>query len=292
MSSSDLGPVPMTRVAVVAPQARARDVLVALADTGMMEVEELDGRGDRTELVRLDEEVPDGTRPLVAPDPIDLDEARDRGWWDLVAGEAAIARRRRDMVDHDPAAVLVGWVATADLDDLAQRLAAPGASLVELPRPRRIVPPTRMPESRLRTRVRPLVETYAVVPYEDVDPSLFAGITYVLMFGMMFGDVGHGLVLALLAVLLARSDRPRLASVRRLWVFPFAAGIVAAGFGFLYGEAFGPTGLVPTLWLSPLEEPVRLLVVAIGAGAALIAASLVGRGVRRRARRSSSCSTP
>lgn len=282
MSSSDLGPVPMTRVAVVAPRSHARDVLVALADAGMMEVEELDGRGaGRDEATRMDDDVPDGVDPAVSPVAVDPDQLRDRGRWDLLAGEAAIARRRHDMVEHGPAGVLVGWAGTGDLDGLAQRLAETGASLVELPRPRLVVPPTRMPESTLRDRVRPLVDTYAIVPYEDVDPSLFAGITYVLMFGMMFGDVGHGLVLALLAVLLARSRTPRFASVRRLWLFPFAAGIVAAGFGLLYGEAFGPTGLVPTLWLSPLEEPVRLLVVAVGAGAALIAASLAIGSINR-----------
>jgi V/A-type H+-transporting ATPase subunit I len=134
-----------------------------------------------------------------------------------------------------------------------------------------------MDQQGVRGTLRPLVETYAVVPYRDVDPSLFAGLTYVLMFGMMFGDVGHGLVLAALGAWLARTDSPRVATVRHLWPFPVAAGVVAAVFGLLYGEAFGPTGLVPTLWLAPLDDPVRLLVVAIGVGAALLAGSyLIG----------------
>ena len=134
-----------------------------------------------------------------------------------------------------------------------------------------------MDSGGLQGALRPLVQTYAVVPYEDVDPSLFAGLTYVVMFGMMFGDVGHGLVLALLGAWLARTDRPRFAPIRHLWPFPVAAGAVAAVFGLLYGEAFGPTGWVPTLWLAPLDDPVRLLVVAVGAGAALIAGSyLIG----------------
>ena len=38
----------------------------------------------------------------------------------------------------------------------------------------------------------------------------------------------------------------------------------------LYGEAFGPTHLVPTLWLDPVEQPVPLLLVAVAVGAVLL----------------------
>ena len=49
-------------------------------------------------------------------------------------------------------------------------------------------------------RSGPLVTTYGVTPYADVDPTPFAAASFVLMFGMMFGDVGHGLVLAALGL--------------------------------------------------------------------------------------------
>ena len=45
-------------------------------------------------------------------------------------------------------------------------------------------------------------------------------------------------------------------------------------FGVLYGEFFGPTGVLPVLWLSPLDEPVQLLVAGIGLGAVLLAGRL------------------
>ena len=44
-------------------------------------------------------------------------------------------------------------------------------------------------------------------------------------------------------------------------------------FGALYGEAFGPTGLVPVLWLQPLADPVQFLVAGLWAGALLLAGS-------------------
>ena len=44
------------------------------------------------------------------------------------------------------------------------------------------------------------------------------------MFGMMFGDVGHGLLLVLLGLALRSCGAAALASLRRLWPLPFAAG--------------------------------------------------------------------
>lgn len=285
MRFSELQPAPMRRVAVVAPTSRRREAMVALADAGALEVDHFDehrrdGRS-RGELDRLLRDAPEDVRPRLCVEEPDVEALREREAWDLLAGEADIADHVDAVTEHGPASVLLGWMPAEAIDEVSARLAEHGTSVVELPRPKWIEPPTRMTDIGLRGSVRPLVRTYAVVPYEDVDPSLFAAVTYVAMFGMMFGDVGHGLVLALLGLLLARTGHPRLVPFRRLWVFPVAAGAVAAVFGLLYGEAFGPTGLVPELWLSPLDEPTRLLAVAIGVGAVLIAVSYVIGSVNR-----------
>lgn len=282
MKFSELSPIRMTRVAVVAPRLRLREALVEIADAGVMEVDEI-GAEDQQENEPAERlrDVPDDVGMRIAREPPDLDRIAEEGAWDLVAGEAELTRRRNDCVEHGPASILVGWVPEAEFDDFSGRLAERGTSVVERPRPPTVEPPTRMADEGLRRLARPLVRTYSVVPYEDVDPSIFAAVTYVLMFGMMFGDVGHGLILAVAGALLARSEHPRLQVIRRLWVFPFAAGLAATVFGLLYGEAFGPTGLVPTLWLAPMEEPVRLLVTALGIGAGLVGVSYVFGTVNR-----------
>lgn len=276
MKFSSLSPVGMVRVAVVTPKTRLREALIEIADAGVMQVDSSDDRAGSDEgATRLLREAPEEVEPRLAPKPPDLEASKKAGAWDVIAGEAELERKSADGIEHGPAAVLAGWVPEQDLEHFSERLADHGTSVVRLPRPRGAEPPTRMPEGGLRRSLRPLVQTYSIVPYEDVDPSLFAGVTYVLMFGMMFGDVGHGLILAALGGLLGWTRFPRLQKIRRLWVFPFAAGLAAALFGLLYGEAFGPTGLVPTLWLSPLKEPMRLLESALGAGAALIGLSYV-----------------
>jgi V/A-type H+-transporting ATPase subunit I len=278
MSSADLRPRRMARVAVVAPTTRRRAVLAHVADAGVMEVDQL--HPEATARPRVDDllrDAPGDVDPELVVEEPDVDQLHEDRAWSLLAGEADLEHHLAMTVEHDPATIALGWVPEDEVPGFAARLARHGASAVELPRPPASGPPTRLSTTPLRRSLQPLVQTYAVVPYEDVDPTMFAAVTYVVMFGMMFGDVGHGLVLALLGLLLARSSHPRLVAVRRLWPFPVAAGLVAAVFGLLYGEAFGPTGLVPTLWVSPLDDPVLLLLVAIGIGAALIALSyLIG----------------
>ncbi|MER6083449.1 V-type ATPase 116kDa subunit family protein [Streptomyces sp. NPDC001833] len=123
--------------------------------------------------------------------------------------------------------------------------------------------------------------TYGTPSYADLDPSWPAGLAYLAMFGIMFGDVGHG-VLLLLGALALRSGRPRrLAPLHRLWPFLAGAGLAAMTAGAAYGEFFGPTGVLPVLWLAPLESPARLLAAAVVFGAGLLVLAHVAGAVNR-----------
>ncbi|MYR22075.1 ATPase, partial [Streptomyces sp. SID6137] len=74
--------------------------------------------------------------------------------------------------------------------------------------------------------------------YADLDPSWPAGLTYVAMFGIMFGDVGHGALLVLGALALRLGRPRRLARLRPLWPFLAGAGIASMLAGAAYGEFF------------------------------------------------------
>ena len=273
-------PVRMSRVAIVVPRRRLRQALVVIADEGSVEPEDLASRKGapgpaEVAMTRAGSDTARLGPRVLAAEACDLEALVRQTRWDLVAGEVEIERRAASALNHGPAAIVVGWTPASARGRLTERLAAAGASVVELPHPRTGEAPTLVRAGTVARPFRPLVDTYGVVRYADVDPTLFAGFSYVLMFGMMFGDVGHGVVLAGLALLLARSPRPSLASMRSVWFLPFAAGLSAAFFGVLYGEAFGPTGLVPALWLAPMDDPVRLIVVGLGVGGALLGGSYV-----------------
>jgi len=270
-------PARMARVAVVAPAARLREALVAVADSGTVELagSPPSASGEALEaLHRLEHRGGEGTPgPLLARDRPDVAALERIGAAGVLAGEVELTRRAATAVEHGSFSAFVGWTPEADLPRLSARLAGLGAAAVELPRPAWVEPPTLIARRPVARPFRPLVETYGPAPYADLDPTLFAAFSFVLMFGMMFGDVGHGLLIAGLALALRFSGHGRLASLRRIWPLPFAAGLSAALFGLAYGECFGPTGLVPRLWLDPMDEPGRLLAVAVAVGAVLLAQS-------------------
>jgi V/A-type H+/Na+-transporting ATPase subunit I len=280
MHSSDLLlPERMSRVAVVAPRSRVRDTLVALAGTGTVELVGSLPAADGEEveaLRRLDRgahAAADGMTLLdVQPDVAALERAGEVG---LLRGEVELRRHARLAVPHGSASVWLGWAPTEAVASLNEALARTGSAVLELPKPPWTEPPTLLRPIRVEQPFRPLVQTYGTARYGDVDPTAFTVVSFVVMFGMMFGDLGHGLVLAGLALWLRGRRRGRLAPLRGLWVIPFAAGLAGAFFGLLYGECFGPTGLVPALWLDPLEEPVTLLLAAIAVGAVFLTVSYV-----------------
>ncbi len=108
-----------------------------------------------------------------------------------------------------------------------------------------------------------LVLNYGVPRYGEIDPTVLFAISFVLMFGMMFGDVGHGAVIALAGFLLRR----RLGQYAAMAI---AVGSSSMLFGLLYGSVFGYEHLLPALWMSPLSDPMRMLGVALGWGVGFI----------------------
>jgi len=99
------------------------------------------------------------------------------------------------------------------------------------------------------------------------DPSTLLAFIAPLLFGYMFGDVGQGLLLAALGAALGR----RWSALRLL----VPAGIAAAAFGVVFGHVFGMEEVVPALWVRPLEDPLPVLFVPIGAGAGLLVLGLL-----------------
>ncbi|MFG1949266.1 V-type ATPase 116kDa subunit family protein [Nonomuraea sp. NPDC048826] len=181
-------------------------------------------------------------------------------------------------VVRDGVAALPGWMPEPAVAALADRLAPLGGAVMPLPHPRGVQAPSLLRPGGVRGSINMLVETYGAVPYADVDPAPLAMAAYMLMFGMMFGDAGHGLLLLALAGLLLSGRLPRL---RRMWPFAAGAGVTSVLFGLLYGEFFGPTGWVPVLWLEPMAEPIPLLLAALGVGGLLLGGAYLLGSVNR-----------
>jgi V/A-type H+-transporting ATPase subunit I len=267
------GAVRMSRAVILIPDDNVRAGLIEVAAAGCVDLDETGTtpEDDVSEaLRRLGPDVGDAPAAVTRArhDPAELEHDGRR---DLLAGEQQLRRLAAAGVHHDGVAAWLGWVPTAERPDLSHRMEQLGGTVVELPRPRWVEPPTQLAESLGRSRFHVLVDSFGVVPYADIDPTLFAAATYVLMFGMMFADAGHGAVVVLLGIL--AGVQRRWPALRRAWVLITACGVSACIFGIFFGEFFGPTGVVQALWIRPLDNPELLLLAAVIFGAVLISGS-------------------
>lgn len=161
-------------------------------------------------------------------------------------------------------AYLAGWVPARSVTRLRNRLHESLKQPFELqsrdPRPdERQLVPTVPVRSRLLQPFALLVKQYGIPQYGEVDPTPLFAVTFLLMFGSMFGDVGQGAVIAGLSWYL----RDRLG---RVYLFGVLAGVSSICFGFLFGSIFGYEHLLPALWMSPLHDPILMLQIALAWG--------------------------
>jgi V/A-type H+-transporting ATPase subunit I len=176
--------------------------------------------------------------------------------------------------------LIVGWVPSVRWPALAQQLRRVSRDiLIDSRRGLRRAANEDIPVSLNHGgALRPfqqLVTMFARPRYGELDPTLLMAVTFPLLFGAMFGDVGHGLELLLIGLLL-RSGRVKalrgLAGLGGLIAICGAAGCL---FGFLYGSVFGLENVLPALWIRPIDNILQILYISIGAGVVLLSAGFL-----------------
>ncbi len=126
--------------------------------------------------------------------------------------------------------------------------------------------PSYIPKNQLMTPFATLVKQYGIPRYGEIDPTIIFALTFVAMFGMMFGDIGHGAVIILVALAARRK-------LKKFTPFAIAAGLSASLFGVLYGSLFGYEHLFHAVWIPPLSDPLYMLSMAL-AGVSVFSSSL------------------
>lgn len=112
--------------------------------------------------------------------------------------------------------------------------------------PARKKAPTKLKNPKLFKPFEMYVKMYGIPAYNEMDPTWFVAITYSIIFGAMFGDVGQGLILFLGGLILYRKKHMDLAGIIS------CAGIFSIFFGFMYGSLFGFEDILPAVWLKPM----------------------------------------
>jgi V/A-type H+-transporting ATPase subunit I len=157
-----------------------------------------------------------------------------------------------------------GWTSDADGDELQALLAEAGVKgLLQLNEaPAGFEAPLLLRNPRWMRPFEMFTGMLGVPAAGEADPTRVLAIATPLMFGFMFGDVGHGAVLLGAGLLLQRRF-----PVLRLLIY---GGVMSMLFGVAFGSVFALETIIPSLWVHPLEEPVLMLVVPMAGGAVLL----------------------
>lgn len=131
------------------------------------------------------------------------------------------------------------------------------------------IPPTKLKNGKIFQPFEEIIKMYGLPNYTELDPTKFVAITAFIMFGFMFGDVGHGAILLLVALYLWKKRHSKLGPILA------CGGVSAIIFGFLYGSVFGKEDVIPHLLISPMENIQTMLIAGISMGVILILIAMI-----------------
>ncbi|UCD02853.1 MAG: hypothetical protein JSV63_03670 [Candidatus Aenigmatarchaeota archaeon] len=159
--------------------------------------------------------------------------------------------------------MISGWTPARNLKSLqgvVKKSAGNACSISSRPPQKGETPPTLVRNAGPAGGLEILTKSYGLPDYNELDPTKIITLTFPIIFGMMFGDVGHGVLLMIAGFAMSRKIPGD--GANRLGKTLIVCGVAATFFGFLYGSAFGLThentpGMFEPLWMEPLAEEGR-----------------------------------
>lgn len=172
--------------------------------------------------------------------------------------------------------VLVGWVPADCADELVSQLEAVESiecSLTDGKEELKHSPPIKLKNNFFSKPYEFFIDMYGLPCYNEPDPTFFVSLTFTILFGIMFGDVGQGIILSIAGYLMWKFKRMDIGKI----LMP--CGVSATLFGFVYGSVFGFEEALDPLYhavgmsgkpVPVLESATMLVVLAAGIGVFLV----------------------
>ncbi len=176
--------------------------------------------------------------------------------------------------------LMVGWVPESGFEwfkSMVDKLPDTACEVFEAKDESRSTPPVKLKNKKIFRPFEMFVEMYGLPSYNSVDITPFVAVTFTLLFGIMFADVGQGFVLAVGGYLAYKLKGLKIARI----IVP--CGISSMIFGFVVGSVFGFEHLLDPVYhalgwegkpLEVMDNINTVLILAIGIGIALVFVSM------------------
>lgn len=127
------------------------------------------------------------------------------------------------------------------------------------------IPPTYFKTNKFTEVFQGIVESYGIAKYQEMNPAPFAVITFPFLFAVMFGDIGHGILMSLFALYMIRNERrydamgKRIGEMMRMCYdgryIILLMGIFSIYTGVIYNEFFAvPIDIFGSRWKYTMES--------------------------------------
>ncbi|MBR2589790.1 MAG: hypothetical protein IKE65_02580 [Clostridia bacterium] len=170
----------------------------------------------------------------------------------------------------------VGWITEDAQDSFEKKLAhfkhlnadyeTPSASVVEKV-------PVKLKNCALFRPFSYFVEMFGLPSYNESDPTPLFAITYALMFGLMFADLGQGFVIIIIGYLMHKFKKMPLGQIL------MRCGVFSCIFGAVFGSVFGIEDMLDGVYeklgihflpVKVFENTTSILILAISCGVVLM----------------------
>ena len=177
---------------------------------------------------------------------------------------------KNDMAHGSDYFYLSGWVPESKLESFQKLESKHKNTLINSKEVSEVSeqPPTRLKNNPFVKPFEYMVNMYGPPSYDEIDPTPFFAITYMLLYGLMFGDLGQGLVFLGLGFWLSKKNETFGALLKRI-------GISASVFGLMYGSFFGREDLIPALLIKPFDNIMTVLIASVAFGVTLMVISYI-----------------
>ncbi len=131
-----------------------------------------------------------------------------RLWQQLLFREKLMIDALMKCEFHATLVYMAGWVPLSRLESLSNVISDCGIHGGASPAidrravaPRDSVPPTYIESNKFTSSFQGIVDTYGIPRYQEFNPGLFTIVTFPFLFGVMYGDIGHGSIICLVGLL-------------------------------------------------------------------------------------------